>query len=173
MWARSAVVLAVALAATWAVAGPAVALEPGVFVDPGSPAGKEYSIPLSVLRGAASGHPAVENQAQPLFGIGITPPAKAGVPVSGGRGDRSGRPQQARTGPVGGSRGSPGRRTTQGASHPGSRPVGRGGTRRPVVAGISTHEGSSTPELALFAALVIGGGLALGALLVAARGRLR
>ena len=48
--------LASALVATWLVAGPAAALEPGVFVDPGSPAGKEYGVPLSELRGAASGH---------------------------------------------------------------------------------------------------------------------
>ena len=73
MSARFAVVLAVALAAGWALTGTAAALEPGVFVDPGSPAGKEYGVPLSDLRGDASGHAPVGNEAPPLFGIGISP----------------------------------------------------------------------------------------------------
>jgi hypothetical protein len=43
-------------------------LPPGVHVDPGSPAAKEYSIPLSTARGVPAGS---ANQGQ-LFGAGIT-----------------------------------------------------------------------------------------------------
>jgi len=63
-----------ALAVALMIAAPAAALERGVFVDPGSPAGKEYSFPLSVLRGAATGYAAPDGVSQPLFGVGIHPP---------------------------------------------------------------------------------------------------
>jgi hypothetical protein len=70
-------VLAVALS----LAGPAfAATSPGVHVDPGSPASKEYAIPLSNARGSGSGH------SGSLFGSGITsgggPKAGAGVSVA-------------------------------------------------------------------------------------------
>ena len=57
---------------------PALALPPGVHVDPGSPAGKEYSFPLSVLRGAAGGKKASQGTSPPLFGVGITRPRASG-----------------------------------------------------------------------------------------------
>jgi hypothetical protein len=41
-----------------------------------------------------------------------------------------------------------------------------------VLAGISTSEGSATPAVALFVALVVLGGLGLGAVLVAVRRRM-
>jgi hypothetical protein len=65
--------LALLLAAT--PAPPAVAQEDGVFVDPDSPAGKEYAIPLQEARrqaagerGEGGGNP---SSGQPLFGEGI------------------------------------------------------------------------------------------------------
>jgi hypothetical protein len=70
-----AVRIAVALVAALVVAQPALALPPGVFIDPGSPAGKEYSFPLSVLRGSATGHAAPAGAPEPLFGAGIHPQA--------------------------------------------------------------------------------------------------
>jgi hypothetical protein len=155
MSARSAVALAIALVGTWAVPGPAAALEPGVFVDPGSPAGKEYSVPLSVLRGSASGHPAVEDEAQPLFGIGITPVRAGGAAPARehGRPDRTAAGGGGPTAPPGGA-------------------TGAGSARSTVLAGISTSEGSATPAVALFVALVVLGGLGLGAVLVAVRRRM-
>jgi hypothetical protein len=61
-------------AAVSAWAGPAAALEPGVHVDPSSPASKEYSFPLGALRAQGAGHRnASAGIPQPLFGVGVTP----------------------------------------------------------------------------------------------------
>lgn len=149
MVARTAVAVALALAAACAVAEPAAALEPGVFLDPGSPAGKEYSMPLSALRAAGAGRPAVEGRPQPLFGIGIAPAGTHGM-----------------------SRGSGAGRAGRGATDRGTRAGGAVQTREPALAGISPGHGSSAPAVALLGALVVLGGLALGALLVATRRRL-
>jgi hypothetical protein len=77
------------------LAPAALALEPGVFIDPNGPAGREYSFPLDVARSSAAGHASTQpGAAQPLFGVGITsaaatalkPPgaaAKHSRPVSG------------------------------------------------------------------------------------------
>jgi hypothetical protein len=171
MSARSAVVLAIAFVGTWAFAGPAEALEPGVFVDPGSPAGKEYSVPLSVLRAGGSGRPAVEGQPQPLFGIGITPAAAHGVAVSRvGHGHQSRRSRRAH--PAHGNRGSAGGQTGGTAPAGGRRTGGSVHPPGPLLAGISTRHGSSAAAVALFSTLIVLGGLALGAMLVAARRRL-
>jgi hypothetical protein len=69
----------VATVATFAAPALAAAqLAPGVHVDPGSPAGKEYAVPLAQARAAAAGGGAGPTQ---LFGAGITRP-DAGVPNS-------------------------------------------------------------------------------------------
>jgi hypothetical protein len=68
------------LAATASVCAPASA-HAQVFVDPGSPSGKEYAIPLeSARRSAAGTHHGEKDVAQgertaPLFGEGIGDPA--------------------------------------------------------------------------------------------------
>jgi hypothetical protein len=78
-----------------AASGPALlapaagALEPGVHVDPGSPAAKEYALPVSKARGSGGSEGAHER----LFGAGISPPSSGssggGAGASGGeaRGD--------------------------------------------------------------------------------------
>ncbi len=171
MSARSAVSLAIAVAGTWAIAAPAAALEPGVFVDPGSPAAKEYSVPLSVLRAAGSGRPAVEGQAQPLFGVGITPAgANSVAATSAAHGGRSAHGRH--TQPVTANRESTVRQRSGAAPATRGQPVRARPVRGTVVAGIGTHHGSPAPAVALFGALVVLGGLGLGALLVAARRRL-
>src|SRR3954469_21780485 len=71
------IVALVVITGASAIAQPAAALEPGVFVDPDSPAGKEYAFPLDVQRAAAVGRDAVQGVAQPRFGVGI-PRARAG-----------------------------------------------------------------------------------------------
>jgi len=83
MRAARAIVALVAVAWTLAAAGAVAAQEPGVTVDPDSPAGKEYAIPLDFHRAAGVGRNAVEGVAQPLFGAGIRPVA-AGAKGSGG-----------------------------------------------------------------------------------------
>jgi hypothetical protein len=170
---RSAVVLAIALVATWAVAGPAQALEPGVFIDPGSPAGKEYSVPLSVLRGASSGRPGGGGAAPPLFGIGISP-SSVSPPTgqTGKRAERSRRTTGAQPG-------------TQNSAASGAHSSGAsGGPQASGAASVSsaapaqstvlqdlTRHGSAAPSVALFGALVVLGGFGLGVLLLAARRR--
>jgi hypothetical protein len=74
------------------LAAPAAAQERGVFIDPDSPAGTEYAIPLDQARreaaggGASPGSPSAGQE--PLFGAGIAP---RGEERPAGRGDsRSG-----------------------------------------------------------------------------------
>ncbi len=56
----------------------ATGLEPGVHADPGSPAAKEYALPINQARqtGAAPGHASTGSAA--LFGAGIKPPGSGG-----------------------------------------------------------------------------------------------
>jgi hypothetical protein len=70
------ILIALILAAL--AAPPASAQEDGVFVDPESPAGKEYAVPLEEARRQASGASAGDSRGdggggQPLFGVGIEP----------------------------------------------------------------------------------------------------
>jgi hypothetical protein len=70
-------VLAVSLSA--APAQAATGLEPGVHVDPGSPAAKEYSLPLNQAR--QTGAVATGNEGSSAgapFGAGIHPPGSGG-----------------------------------------------------------------------------------------------
>lgn len=162
---RFAATLAIALAASWAIAGPAAALEPGVFVDPGSPAGKEYGIPLSELRGAASGHVPAGNQSPPLFGIGISAHgARGGVSPSAPRGAGSRHSPRAHT--------TAGRRAAAASRGAGARAAGAAPASGPVLAQITRH-GSAVPAVALIGALIVLGGLGVGGLLVAARRRVQ
>lgn len=58
-------------------AQPAAALEPGVHIDPGSPAAKEYVLPLS--SGRQTGRPASEGAStDSRFGVGIESPGRSG-----------------------------------------------------------------------------------------------
>jgi len=76
-----------------ACAGVALALpghasaqgEPGVNYDPGSPAGKEYAIPLAEGRSEAAGTTDQQEGANIPFGVGIAPPGGKGSAESGGK----------------------------------------------------------------------------------------
>jgi hypothetical protein len=57
-------------------------IDPGVNYDPGSPAGKEYAIPLVEGRSEAAGTTDQQEGANIPFGVGIGPP--------GGKGDEQG-----------------------------------------------------------------------------------
>ena len=75
-------VLAATLAATVVLVGgqasAAFAAQPGVHVDPGSPAGKQYAIPISSARSETAGQTGSNvGDNPPAFGVGITPPPKA------------------------------------------------------------------------------------------------
>ncbi|HEY4427083.1 MAG TPA: hypothetical protein VGN08_02660 [Solirubrobacteraceae bacterium] len=78
----------IALCCDAASAQAASGLEPGVHVDPGSPAAKEYSLPLNQARGTGSAPNATSspqaNSEGSLFGAGIKPPGSGG-PSSGSR----------------------------------------------------------------------------------------
>jgi hypothetical protein len=78
---------ALRLLALWLALSPATAaaeLEPGVHVDPGSPAAKEYVLPLNQAR-QSGGSSSSNDGAAPLFGAGITPPGggSGGSPPTG------------------------------------------------------------------------------------------
>lgn len=52
----------------------ALAAQPGVHVDPGSPAGKQYAIPVASARSEAAGQTGSNvSENPPAFGVGITP----------------------------------------------------------------------------------------------------
>jgi hypothetical protein len=67
-------------------AGPSAA-QPGVHVDPGSPAGKEYALPLDQARrdggSAGAGHKSQSGRSA-LFGEGIKPSPGHGAGKTGG-----------------------------------------------------------------------------------------
>ena len=79
---------------------PAAAqIDPGINFDPGSPAGKEYAIPLAEGRSEAAGTSDPRTGANIPFGVGIEPPgggsggdggAGTGGPESGSRGEPGG-----------------------------------------------------------------------------------
>jgi hypothetical protein len=53
-------------------------LEPGVHIDPGSPAAKEYVLPLNQARQIGGGSSTSRSASGALFGAGITPPGAGG-----------------------------------------------------------------------------------------------
>jgi hypothetical protein len=71
-------------------APPAAAQQDGVFVDPESPAGKEYAVPLDQARGEASGGEGSASRNEALFGEGIEP--AGGGSAASRNSDRAGKP---------------------------------------------------------------------------------
>lgn len=68
-----------------ATAGPALANagNNGVHVDPGSPAGKQYAIPIPSARSETSGQQGGSGSSNPpLFGVGVTPAGAAATGAS-------------------------------------------------------------------------------------------
>jgi hypothetical protein len=88
------VVLARAVVILWALV-PQVALaaggpSTGVHVDPGSPAGKQYAIPITSARGETSDNLSGSGSANPpLFGSGVTPPSSGGASATTTGGSQS------------------------------------------------------------------------------------
>jgi hypothetical protein len=85
------VALVVGLAFAVFFAASALAVAPGVTIDPGSPAGQQYAFPLSVLRGQGAGNPAPgPGSTVPLFGVGVTPATRKTASVHTDRRRRGG-----------------------------------------------------------------------------------
>jgi len=78
-----------ALAMTWATPAleAASGLEPGVHVDPGSPAAKEYALPLNQARQTGGGSSPQSSSEGALFGAGIKPPSSGSPHGGSGRSD--------------------------------------------------------------------------------------
>jgi hypothetical protein len=81
----------VLLAIGWPIASAqaATGLEPGVHIDPGSPAAKEYALPLNQARQTGAPSPSQPGTESRLFGAGIKPPSSGG-PGAGGKAPRGG-----------------------------------------------------------------------------------
>jgi hypothetical protein len=80
---KVALVAAIAGASLALPAAASAQIDPGVNYDPGSPAGKEYAIPLVEGRSDAAGTTNQREGANLPFGVGIKPPGGKG----GGKGD--------------------------------------------------------------------------------------
>jgi hypothetical protein len=141
------------------LAAPAAALaaEDGFYVDPDSPAGREYAVPMEQGRGIGSGHDVPPGERQPTFGAGVTP---ATTPAGGGN--------DSAPGTSGGDEGSAGKPTT-------AEPISPAGAERATVAANrsvkeSLQGSASSVGIAVGTIVLILGG---GGLLALMAGRLR
>ena len=107
---KVALICACAGAALAFPAASAAQIDPGVNYDPGSPAGKEYAIPLAEGRSDAAGTTNQRKGANIPFGVGIKPPGSKG---GGKRGAGNGSTGEGRSG--GGGSGQADRGEAQGA----------------------------------------------------------
>ena len=71
-------VACITVCGTLAVPAAALAQDPGVHFDSGSPAGKEYAIPLAEGRAEGAGTTNQRAAANTPFGVGIKPPGGGG-----------------------------------------------------------------------------------------------
>jgi hypothetical protein len=77
-------VAGIVVCCTLGLPGAAIAQDPGVHFDSGSPAGKEYAIPLAEGRAEGAGTTNQRAAANTPFGVGISPPSDGGGPGGGG-----------------------------------------------------------------------------------------
>ena len=89
--AKVALVCATAAAALALPSTAAAQIDPGVNYDPGSPAGKEYAIPLVEGRSEGAGTEDQQQGANVPFGVGIEPPGGGKGQRGKGAADRNGR----------------------------------------------------------------------------------
>jgi hypothetical protein len=163
-------IVVLALIGAMTIASPAAALEPGVFVDPNSPAGKEYSFPLDVQRATAVGRNAPQGVAQPLFGVGIEP-AVVGARANGGSRKVGPKSAVARGGsqPARGSSTASVRHQASNTASSRGRPSQRSQTT--AVLGLSRPRATTFQVALIVVPLVLGGLLAGVAIAVARRRR--
>jgi hypothetical protein len=132
----------IAASCTAPIAQSAAALEPGVHVDPGSPAAKEYALPVSQARQASEGGGSSEGTHEHLFGAGIEPPSSGS-----GRG-------AARSGTGGAHRRA---RHAAGASTPGG--TSSATSTQPPALVRRVAEGQSSPGGSSSSLVLLGGGV--------------
>lgn len=96
--AKVALVCATAAAALALPSTAAAQIDPGVNYDPGSPAGKEYAIPLVEGRSEGAGTEDQQQGANVPFGVGIEPPGGGKGQRGKGAADRNGRKGAAERG---------------------------------------------------------------------------
>ena len=121
-------VACLAVCGTLGLPSAALAQDPGVHFDSGSPAGKEYAIPLAEGRAEGAGTTNQRAAADTPFGVGITPRGGGGgAPGGGGDGPTGsgGTGGDGLRGGRGGVKGSGGAGTREGAE-------GRGVERRAI-----------------------------------------
>jgi hypothetical protein len=136
---------ALALSCGTAFGQGATDLEPGVHADPGSPAAKEYALPLTQARRTGAAPSSHENPPEAsLFGAGIKPPGSGG---SGGS-PRSGPGPRAST---------PGR--VSGTSRASGTPRGEPATLPPAVLRAARSPGAGGGDGSLLA--LLGGGVVI------------
>jgi len=148
-WALAVPMLAVLMLA--ALPAVSFALEPGVHADPGSPAEKQYVLPLNQARSTGGETPSHSSSPR-LFGAGIKPPGGGG---SAGGGSRSS--TRAGSGAAAG-KGKGGRAGGAGGERAGGAAAGATAPLPDAVLRASRSQGSSGNG-SLFA--LIGGGLAI------------
>ena len=169
-------------ATTFAPVTPAaLAAASGVVVDPGSPAGKEYALPLDQARAASGGRPIIGRShgagsaagigtaASPLFGQGIKSPPKSAPLSSPGRRPHDGRHAVASATP-----GDPVTPATTDRGAPASGAVrALGAAASPLALGASRAGGPSTLEVTAIALaiLILGAATGLGARLLSRQAR--
>jgi hypothetical protein len=120
----------------------ALAQTPGLHVDPNSPTGKEYAIPLDHARNSASGggsqaqpsNSGGSDSSSPLFGVG----------VGGGGGSGNG-----------GSGGSGG--SGSGGAKPGAKPGSKSGARSTPLLPTGIREASASPSAGVGTPLMVAG----------------
>ena len=149
---------------------PATAQEPGVVVDPGSPAGKEYAFPLDVQRAAAVGKDAVQGVPQPLFGVGIPRAAGRAGAAADSRAASGGSSRSGASGSTSGSTSRRSSRRSAGGAASRRKRAAQGARNGPALAELS-RPGSTSLEVALVTLAVVVGGVAVGGAIVLARRR--
>jgi hypothetical protein len=145
-------------------AAPAAhAAEPGLTVDPQSPSGTEYAIPLDQARSSAghlSDSPGAgvrssgggPSSAAPLFGVGVSAGGSGGSGVSGGGSAGSGGSTGAGGAPAG-----PGKHHSSGGG-------AEGGTNSPSILPTVLSQAAASPTAGANSSLLVGG-IAAGTLL--------
>ena len=135
------------------VAAPARASDPGVHLDPGSPAGKEYAIPLEQARGSSGSGPG----GAALFGAGIRPAAKLASSQPNAQTSSNGSPTAKRSNP-GGQAHTPQKVQNLGTT---SAEIKQTGQTRPAGGGAGKSSATGLIAAMLLAVLAVGGLLAV------------
>jgi hypothetical protein len=156
-------VACLAVCGTLGLTNAALAQDPGVHFDSGSPAGKEYAIPLAEGRAEGAGTTNQRAAADTPFGVGITPPGGSGGSGGGGEPGRGGAGGEAGSGATGGD----GRAGTGGGERSGDGSRGaNGGTEGRGLRGRAIDERAVSNAEAPVDTTARSVGIALGVLLV-------